>query len=68
MTPAMRLLRHFLFMPCGNPAQQERDVVAIERELKSSTERVRAARLSIEKSQELGETYGKLLERTKWPS
>jgi hypothetical protein len=35
MTSPIRLLRHFLLMPDGNPAQQEKDVVAIEQELRS---------------------------------
>lgn len=68
MTSPMRLLRQVLFMPHGDPAQQEKDVAAVAQELQSGTERVRAARASIERSQELRETYGKLLERTKWPS
>jgi hypothetical protein len=64
MTSPIRLLRHLLFMPWGNPAQQEKDVAAIEQELQSGKERVHAARLSVEKSQELRVTFAKLLERT----
>jgi hypothetical protein len=51
-------------MPDGNPAQQEKDVAAIDRELRSGREQVRAARLSTEKSHELRATFAKLLERT----
>jgi hypothetical protein len=64
MTSPIRLLRHFLLMPDGNPAQQEKDVAAIEQELRSGKEQVRAARASIEKSQELRATFARLLERT----
>ena len=64
MTSPIRLLRHLLFMPCGNPAQQEKDVAAIEHELQSGKDQVRAARVSIEKSQELRATFARLLERT----
>lgn len=68
MTSKMRLLRQLLYMPDGDPAQQEKDVAAIERELQHGKERVREARLSIERAHDLRETYGRLLERTKWPS
>jgi hypothetical protein len=64
MTSPIRLLRHLLFMPSGNPAQQEKDVAAIEQELRSGKERVRAARVPVEKSTELRATFAKLLERT----
>ena len=64
MTSPIRLLRHLLLMPWGNPTQQEKDVAAIEQELQSGKERVRAARLSIENSQELRATCARLLERT----
>lgn len=63
MTSPFRLLRHLLFMPCGNP-DQEKDVAAIELELRSGKEQVRAARVFIETSQELRATFARLLERT----
>jgi hypothetical protein len=64
VTSPIRLLRHLLFLPCGNPTQQEKDVAAIEQELRSGKDQVRAARLSIEKSHELRATFARLLERT----
>ena len=68
MTAKMWLLRHLLFMPCGDPVQQEKDVAAVEQELRFGKERVRAARTSIEQAHQLRQTYDQLLERTKWPS
>ena len=64
MTSPIRLLRRLLLMPEGNPAQQEKDVAAVAQELRLGKEQVRAARVSIEKSQELRATFARLLERT----
>jgi hypothetical protein len=63
-SPTKLFLRRLLFMPDGDPVQQEKDVAAVERELQSGKERVRAARMSIEQAQHLRETYRQLLERT----
>lgn len=64
MTAKMRLLRQLLWMPEGDPAQQEKDVAAVARELQMGKELVRAARSSVENAQQLRETYQRLLERT----
>lgn len=63
MTAKMRLLRHLLLMPEGDPVQQEKDVAAVARDLQSGKDMVRAARSSLERGQHLRDTFNRLLER-----
>ena len=65
MSTPMRFLRHLLFLPCGNPKQQDKDVRAVEHELKQGRERVKIARATIENAHKLRELMNEVLEKTK---
>lgn len=67
MTSPMTFLRKFLFMPDGDLTQQDKDVAAVEQELKSGKDKIHAACASLEKARQLRATYNEVLERTKWP-
>lgn len=65
MTEPMRLLRTLLFLPSGNPSQQDRDVREVEAQLRHGHDRVRAARIEMNKSGELKKLFGEVLEKLK---